>query len=156
MGIISDKIMSRQIKLERLQVHATMHRLPVLGLMVHNTLELVEYYDRGMELCIQVLASVCKGDTTTKEKVTTKQVEFEVFETWWDHLKYDLKEGRILLLPLWLKRRLRIKYLKIRRNVQVAYPVEMLHVCPHAGFDWDGKPHHIQHLYPELDLKDYR
>ena len=151
-----DAIMSQRIAMERLKVHSQTHRLPLIGRMVHNTMELLQYEDRNLELCVMVLASMCKGDTTTASKTTSRGVEFDVFRTWWDHLKYDLKEGRIGWLPIWVKRRLRVNYLCIKRQVEVTYPVEMLHVCPHAGFDWEGNSMtHIEHLYPKLKVSDY-
>jgi len=146
----------RQFMLERMEIRSRRVHLDVIGPMVHNTVELVQYYDHMMGTAFYLIASMLKGDTTEESKIIVKEVERELFNTWWDHLKFDLKEGRVGYLPKWLKKKIKVKYIKDTQKISVEVPVKVLRACPHATFKWDkGMTQHLVYLYPKLDWSSY-
>jgi hypothetical protein len=134
---------------ERLRVHCQRRRLDLTAKMMWSTAQVMEWHDRTLEQCVGVLADMLKGETTDETRETSQDVFFEVFQTWWDHLKYDLKEGRLFWLPAAIKRRIQVRYLKIKRVASVVHPVKIIRACPHPDVDFTtGMGPHLRFLFP--------
>lgn len=149
-----NSISSRNYRLERFQVHVS--RYLSLYPMLRNSAEIFEYYDRNTEFMVRILADMAKGETTQEQRSIEHRFDFEVFSTWWDHLKYDLKEGRIFWLPKWIKKNLGVKYQKIVRKKAFSYETQVIRACPHAGFKFEGRDayYHLAFLFPGEFIKN--
>lgn len=141
---------SQQFILERTRVHAQFYlsNFP----MLRNTCsvqETMQYFDRDLQRCFMLFADMAKGETAMESKTVERSVEFNVFASWTDHLKYRLKEGRLAWLPEKIKRRINIRYQKVVKTVSVTVPVSMTRACPHVTDDWKDRPNlHVAFLKP--------
>ena len=150
----------RQVVLERFFFHARMNmHLEAIAPMVVKEVELMEQFDYlSRSLCLQLRTAVAKGETTHESKSVEFSYEFKVFESWWDHFKYDLKTDRILKwIPRWRNwaNRLKVNYRTEVKKRHESIPVSVIRVCPHATFSWDGEMRkHVHFLFP-LSAGDY-
>lgn len=150
MSYFDKEIISKNIILERLTVHSKRISLDSYARTMYNTARIIEDFDYRLGRAVMLLADMAKGDTITATMVAKKEVEIEIFNTWWDHLKYDLKEDRFKFkLPKWIKNKLIVKYIKQVKKVEVIHPVSILRACPHANINFEDKPYiHLQFIAP--------
>lgn len=139
---------SRSFLLERVQYrlkHAGMDRL---AYMMYNEFQLTQHWDAIAGEIVHAFTSAAKGEVTEESRTETFDFTFEVFATWWDHLKYVLiRDDK---LPRWITRRWgSVRYQKINQKRTVTYPIKVIRACPHVMADWNSKPHiHLAYLFP--------
>lgn len=144
-----------QVLLEKAIVVAKDIHLDTMAPMMAGTMELIRYMAADIRTAVYRLqASVIKGDTEQSHKWVKHTYDFQVFESWTDHLKYQLREGRVRGLAwargLWPIRGLKVRYITVSKTREDQVPVSILRVCPHADFKWEGRQHvHIAFLHPE-------
>jgi hypothetical protein len=138
-------------------VHAAI--LPLHAPMVANSVRLIEHMDRQFERAFYLLAETATGETVEEQVKITHTYTFPVFSTWWDHLKYDLKNGRIWIsrfIPARLRKKLSVSYMNINKSVDYYQPTKVVRACPHIDSTFNDKPEmHLRYLFPirweELD-----
>ena len=90
------------------------------------------------------------GEIADETKRVEYEYRFQVFESWKDHLWYDIRQGRCLS---WLPARMRRmvpepKYRTEVRKKSEDVPVKVTRMCPHADVEFDRDIHHIEFLKP--------
>lgn len=109
----------------------------------------MDYVMQHMALQLRTVAA--RGENTDESRSVEKDVKTKVFATWLDHLKYDLKERRLMAwIPKWATGRLTIRYQEISTKFYLQVPVKVTKFCPHIEVDWKSRPSvHIAYLEPE-------
>lgn len=144
------EMVSQQFILERMRVHAQFYlsNYP----MLRNTCtvqDMMRHFDQDLQRCFMLLADMASGETTDESRTVEQEVRFDVFASWWDHLKYRLKEGRLAWLPDKIKRRVRIRYQNVTKKVALTVPVKIIRACPHVTADWGKEARlHVAFLKP--------
>lgn len=130
----------REFVLERCLLHAQSY-LSLVGPMFASEAQFAMYADRCAEgLVLSLQTSAIKGEIVDETRTLKVEYSFPVFATWWDHLKYDLREGRVWpWIPRRLVQSLSIKYTDIKKTREESVPVKVTKICPHATFKWDGQ-----------------
>lgn len=151
MRLQDDIVQVKTFAVQRLR-HWSQIYLSGIAPMMHRSseVEIAQYLDQCMERVVRVMADTCKGETTTESKTISYEFEFDVFATWWDHLKYDLRERRFMeWIPTRFTKSLKVKYQKVVKSKTVDYPVAITRSCPHAMVDFNGRPEaHVRFLFP--------
>lgn len=141
---------SHEFIIQRMRVHAQFYlsNYP----MLRDTCSIQEttaYFDRDVQRCFMLLADMAKGETRDESRTVKEIVEFNIFASWRDHLKFRLKEGRLAWLPAAVKRRIKIRYQKVVKTVELSVPVKVTRACPHVAADWkDRTDLHVAFLKP--------
>lgn len=119
--------------------------------ILDNNLHIVHHYDYMMRAWVsQVSTYICGGDVTDETKTVEYTHEFQVFQTWWDHLKYSVRERRTLtwLPQRWVKG-LQIRYQPVFTKKAVTVPVHVRRMCPHLdGPRLGDTTPHLRFLVP--------
>jgi len=143
----------KDFTLERIDYYANF-MLP-LDLCLRNNLEIWHEYDRIAQYAmVQLRSAAVKGESTTETRSFENEYKFEVFRTWFDHLKYDIREGRVLgWLPERWRKRLTVQYQSMTKCRTDVFPVQVTRTCTHANVNFDKKPWvHLAFLYPSKGL----
>lgn len=144
------ELISHNFILQRVRVHAQFYlsNYP----MLRNTCtvqETMQYFDRDLQRCFMLIADMAKGETRDESRTVKEIVEFNIFASWWDHLKFRLKEGRLAWLPVRIKRRIKIRYQRVVKTVELSVPVKVTRACPHVTADWNDRMDlHLAYLKP--------
>jgi hypothetical protein len=152
-GMDMDSVRSVALKVARR--HAQMY-LSALGPSLTSNLEVAGYIDQMMlGAVLQLRTKMLQGESSDETKSVSKEFQFDVFATWTDHLKYDIREGRVMgWLPKRWTRRLAVRYQKIVKKESMEVPVKMTRMCPHAATEFHSDYHHAYFLIPtELGVR---
>jgi len=144
-----------QVVLERFIFHArqTVFLESIAPMMVRDgQVQAMRYMDEcARAMALTLYTNVAKGETTHESKRVEHEYEFNVFASWQDHLKYQIKQKRLLpWLPERLRKRIKVRYQRIVKKRSDEIPVTVIRVCPHATFKWEGSHQrvHLQFLFP--------
>lgn len=143
----------RKVVLERYRFWANELSLTSIAPMMTSEVEVMRELDHMAQGIVwRWYTSVAKGEITKETKEVSHEYEFEVFASWIDHLKYQIRERRVLpWLPEWARKKLRVKYQTIVKKRAESVPVSIIRVCPHATFSWERESNiHIAYLFPSM------
>jgi hypothetical protein len=125
---------------------------------IQNNLQIFEEVDRAMHMAFITLhSSVVAGESVAETKSVEYSYQFSVFATWLDHLKYDIKEGRVMgWIPQSLRGRLTVRYQIVTKKRHEDVPVTVHRYCPHADIHFGNRPYvHMQWMEP-LKMADWK
>ena len=108
-----------------------------------NNVSVYHYIDEMMRSAVlHFRTAAVKGEVVDESRGVKTEYVFDVFQTWRDHLKYDIREGRVLgWLPARWRKHLVVRYQKVTKTRHETVPVKVTKVCPHANIRFEDKPY---------------
>lgn len=134
----------RRIVIDRLAYYSQYFGVAAYSPMFTSQTAFVSMLDSHIRAYVYHFHTACiKGEEGSESREYKFDFEFELFRTWWDHLKYDLKNHRIKWLA-WLPERylktLKVEYQKTIKSSSKVIPTKFTKICPHATVDWNKNP----------------
>lgn len=118
-----------------------------------NNFSVSHYVDEMIRTAVlHFRTAAVKGEVVDESRGKNTEYTFDVFQTWFDHLKYDIREGRVLgWLPISWRKKLTVRYQKVTKTRYETFPVKVTKVCPHADVKFEKNPNvHIAFLGKEI------
>lgn len=146
----NDQIISETFIANRKQFYIKVALLDLHAPMIANSLTIQKQFDYQLGHSFALLADMATGETTEESETKEFTYDFQVFETWWDHLKYRITKKRYYSwLIRWVIFPLKINYTIITKKYKHKYPVRVLRACPHIESTFEQSPTlHLKYLYP--------